>query len=1791
MNRPARLALLAILLIAGCRDRRSERAADVGAAPSSPGDLAARDPNADSIDLPAASRAILSQSQYEATFATPSGLEDESGKPTNEEREKLSNISFNGRLTDTEQFVTWLRSRRPELRAAAADSLYEVSKLMEPDESSEITDQLERAVIALLTDTHGEARLWAPRILGCPAWVARTGKEIIPRLVQALRDPDDRTVSSAALAIGQHGEEGGEAAKDLAALLSRRRRWMLSESSYDREVPPVAAAAAEALGRLGEFGRPYVDQLKPLMSVPGAASQAGIALVRLGQQEWIIEQAEKQATDGMAIVASLNAIETPSEKVASLLVVQIKEDTASDWIKREAVDGLSRFEASEMIIEALGHVVRSEDEFLVSEAVAVLGQLEPKLPSAIPHLQHALARSNRGELRLSDLPEVVAALEGYQVDPASKFRNLLGATDNLGILRYDARWELEDLENVVALLLDVAGDGNASEQLKINAFYLLSWKIGSLSADELESLIAVARKVLEDGSTPAVMSFAAIAEMKALRRSAKQELSDSEKMRLAPFLLRGVVESEHDGARIAAMKVMGDFQCPPAAADAAIRLLNGHDNETTLRIEAARLAGKFTTQSDTLVPALLDALLQAEGEPGSFERVAAAILDSIQALVTHPEGDPQPALATFRKVLTENGSPANDDEYDIRDSTHELICESLAKYPLGIAAPLAESVATHLGAKYHENRIAAAQALQAMGPEASTSSPALLEALIHEEGRRAELTPRQGAQGATHVIQLCRNAYLNALGGVGGDSAKCVPVLRSYLMSEKHYQAAAYALSAHGVAARDAVPEISKWLADSSEPKIRRSLVKSLGRLGETATAAVPLLIKVAEEDPEEDVREAATYALLEIAPGDPTVQLTLSKTVFQIRPARNTTHALEQKRYFDACRSAAILGLQHEDEEVRRAVIPLFRFFSDETLRQYIDVFEAGLASDDVEVRNAAVERLTKLGGADEVLAPYFVKALADSDRRSAATARSRLSQMGRKALPSLAAALKSSETSPQVKAKTCQFLVSVRGHGLLGELQAATQSDDPLLKGWALVALLRETPDKDVAALVSNLASEDSELRRASLDYLIGERLDQPAAAVVLGALGDEAPMVRHAAARCVASMEFTEAVKQHLEKALRTPGSQAAAASAVSQMHPPRASFTDALAGALVSDDQETRRAAAGALVSIGEPAVAALVAVVNHQEHSEQTREAAIVALGEMSSIPEGNMRDLALQVMGESPRLRLQAAAAMARLGSAHEKVQQALLEGVNEKDWKVKGNLDQAFAALGEKASSSAPALIQLVEARDESSRQAAQWLAEVSPHSAEAARAIVGLLETKEASGVSYTISRFGELAVTPLKGVLENSSEATAQMAAARALGMIGREAAPAVDPLRKLLDASNEDLALSAAEALVQIAPQTPGTLELLRKTLSSFSNQARRAAFALGRLGPAAAPAVEELTQLLDKPRVAHAAIEALGRIGEAARPAAPALLARLESNDDASIFSAIAGALADMGAEEAAPALLAALDDPDKTRAAATALAQLGVADEAAIARLTEALDDPATQRAALQGLGVFGQRAGPAVPSMLGLLDDPSASLVRLTIGTLQSIGEAAAPAAPKLAPMLKSKDASMAAAAARALGLTKDRQGADVLIEALQSERILVARAAARGLQNFPDHEPATKALVKALDNGELRATAAYAVATHPTAADKAVPHLLELLESDYERYAAARALEAVFSSDSSEAAGEDVVPVWPTLRSQAARALLETYRKTRGAARQPLARAIWAVDPDAAAEAEIPSPEREQN
>ncbi len=276
-----------------------------------------------------------------------------------------------------------------------------------------------------------------------------------------------------------------------------------------------------------------------------------------------------------------------------------------------------------------------------------------------------------------------------------------------------------------------------------------------------------------------------------------------------------------------------------------------------------------------------------------------------------------------------------------------------------------------------------------------------------------------------------------------------------------------------------------------------------------------------------------------------------------------------------------------------------------------------------------------------------------------------------------------------------------------------------------------------------------------------------------------------------------------------------------------------------------------------------------------------------------------------------------------------------------------------------------------------------------------------------------------------------------------AARRLGEMGPEAAPAVPSLVEALKDRNVSVFRAAGDALVHFSTESAPALTAMGRdpsawvrcraveTLGRFASSPElvpvfmkamedhdqcvhdKAVDALGRAG---GPAVPSLVGSLKSPNPAmrRAASEALSRMpAETRERAAFPIIQQLRGKDEYSRGEAEL-LLSEMG-RPAAPSLIPLLDDPeaDLRRRAVVILGRIGVADDAVVKGLTARLadSDRLVRLNTAMSLGELGETDARVLPILLMRLTSEKSSEIRR--GLIASIGNMGLSARDAVGPLI----------------------------------------------------------------------------------------------------------------------------------------------------------------------------------
>jgi HEAT repeat protein len=282
-------------------------------------------------------------------------------------------------------------------------------------------------------------------------------------------------------------------------------------------------------------------------------------------------------------------------------------------------------------------------------------------------------------------------------------------------------------------------------------------------------------------------------------------------------------------------------------------------------------------------------------------------------------------------------------------------------------------------------------------------------------------------------------------------------------------------------------------------------------------------------------------------------------------------------------------------------------------------------------------------------------------------------------------------------------------------------------------------------------------------------------------------------------------------------------------------------------------------------------------------------------------------DLMADTRHRTPSVRLSAVRALGRLGWLARDALPALTEALNDGEAKVR---EAAAAAVGQVGPDAVPALARMLRHPDKYVRRNAVW-----------------------------GLGKLGPLAKAVLPDLCRTLADVDPRTAsgAAQALGSMGAEGADAIPALTEAMRGTNIVLCRLAAKALSQIGRPALPTLVTHLKHHDPFVRG--EAAVALGWMGPAAAPAVPHLVDVLRARPAARPRPSALSPGPGAATPVTPiALTSGDPQPTEDGCRAGAAQALGRIGppAADAIPALQLALTDPSAAvrQAAEVALRQV-----------------------------------------------------------------------------------------------------------------------------------------------------------------------------------------------------------------------------------------------------------------
>lgn len=644
---------------------------------------------------------------------------------------------------------------------------------------------------------------------------------------------------------------------------------------------------------------------------------------------------------------------------------------------------------------------------------------------------------------------------------------------------------------------------------------------------------------------------------------------------------------------------------------------------------------------------------------------------------------------------------------------------------------------------------------------------------------------------------------------------------------------AAEALGQLGSAAAPAVRALTAGLYDPS-PVVKIEVLVALRHIGPAARGAVPDLVKIIQGE-DSDLYIGGIEALGAIGP--------------------------------DAAAAAPALIelLKGDDEGVAvSAGLALSRILPDgsDGLKEAVPVLAQALRNEDVGIRSDAVAALATVG---KVALPALIDLVAEwkTDGDSAWHAAAALTAMGpvaEPAVPALAAALKSNREEIVIHAAGALGAIGPAAKNAVPQLQKLLASKNAVIRTHVASALgdLGPAAEGAVGDLSALLEEPNAEVRRESAEALgkIGPAA-KTAVHALLGALEDDAGAVTVHAALALSRIG-PEAVPELIE-ALKDEPTRQLIVAILGDIGEPAKGAVETLTGYLADPklDPEFGREVLLALAKIGpeaKAAIPALIKILEDEEHPLRAGAAfALAKLGakqkevtrlliiELPKEDDSEMHAVApialvllnlendamvslalprlIDLLGDdSNRVRHEAATTLALLGSRAADAVPRLALGLRDADPAIRGEFLATLGAIGPEAAEAFPAILKALADPDLHVQYSATYtIGKIGAVANDAVPLLETNLQARDellriASAwalVHVDTKRRGlaKLCLGPLTRGL-SLADPRARTDVVEALGLLGRDAGPAVPALEKLSTDPDETVRKAAATALKKI-----------------------------------------------------------------------------------------------------------------------------------------------------------------------------------------------------------------------------------------------------------------------------------------------------------------------------------------------------------------------------------------------
>ncbi|MCA9068748.1 MAG: HEAT repeat domain-containing protein, partial [Planctomycetaceae bacterium] len=539
--------------------------------------------------------------------------------------------------------------------------------------------------------------------------------------------------------------------------------------------------------------------------------------------------------------------------------------------------------------------------------------------------------------------------------------------------------------------------------------------------------------------------------------------------------------------------------------------------------------------------------------------------------------------------------------------------------------------------------------------------------------------------------EYTREQAIDALGAIKGDPKKIVPVMCEALKKTDSPYSVLSALRNYGEHAEAALPQLQSLL-DSPEELNREYAVIVLGKLGAKAKPAIPRLQEMIKNDGDDDTRNEAAKALLQIAPESQAAGEILEASL------RGTVEDYWLIEFRDKRKDILVKlltnALDNKDGKIRAGALRELKRLRNVPGQEA--AFVKALKDSEAEVRLQAVLALFEIGGHNKAITPVLVESLGPADEDNDWELGVLMEVVGARAAPGMAHRAADRKEPEAVRKEALNLLMRIgsKARHAIPQLKKITLDDTDPMRFLAALAWQTASPELEeiqgelTPILLSAAKSKDvePEIRDRAVSVLGYRKLQNAQVletlfAMLINPATDED--FRQSLTYSLGSRSLDEPKIRQLIEMLDNSKTQALALSELGRQETLPAEAVTPLMKILKTSD-DFSYLLKNALVRTGEPGLKALLKLAEDSSAAFWWQTRALDVLGQFSEEKLNEKAVAGVTPLLTSESLQKRAALTLARLGKRSDRVLDILVEELKSSEREQRYEAQQALDSLSE---------------------------------------------------------------------------------------------------------------------------------------------------------------------------------------------------------------------------------------------------------------------------------------------------------------------------------------------------------------------------------------------------------------------------------------------------------------------------------------------------------------------------